>query len=142
MTQTSSFPRLAATTRRAESPDLRPQATCPLCHTRHALLTQQALDAGDDWQCGRCGQRWDALRLQTVADYAIWDEGRASDAREGRGDDSGHVAPGVGAGSVNEPTALRDAIFTWDGEGGLPSNKGEKTRAQRDGSGSDATTNA
>jgi hypothetical protein len=47
-------------------------ASCPLCHTAHPFLTQVALDAGEDWQCARCGQRWDAERLATVAAYAAW----------------------------------------------------------------------
>ena len=35
-------------------------------------MTTGALDAGADWHCGRCGQRWDALRLATAAAYADW----------------------------------------------------------------------
>ena len=46
-------------------------ATCPMCHTP-APLTQSALDAGGDWRCVRCGQRWDAVRLAAVATYAGW----------------------------------------------------------------------
>ena len=45
--------------------------TCLLCHTP-SPLTQHALDAGADWHCGRCGQRWDAARLAAVAAYAVW----------------------------------------------------------------------
>ena len=46
--------------------------SCPLCHTTHASLTRDALEAGGDWRCTRCGQRWDAGRLATVAAYAVW----------------------------------------------------------------------
>lgn len=49
-------------------------ATCPLCHTGDATLTNEALSAGADWQCVRCGQRWTAARLATVAAYAVWDD--------------------------------------------------------------------
>ena len=45
--------------------------TCPLCHTP-ASLTQNAIDAGADWWCVTCGQRWDATRLSAVAAYAAW----------------------------------------------------------------------
>lgn len=47
-------------------------ATCPLCHTSHASLTQETLQARGDWRCVRCGQQWDARRLETVAAYATW----------------------------------------------------------------------
>ena len=43
--------------------------TCPMCHTP-ASLTQSDLDAGGGWRCSRCGQRWSAMRLSTVAAYA------------------------------------------------------------------------
>ena len=46
--------------------------TCPLCHTRHAWLTQEALQTGEGWRCVRCRQDWDAGRLATVATYAAW----------------------------------------------------------------------
>lgn len=42
--------------------------TCPLCHTSTTAVTAQALSEGAYWRCTRCGQMWDALRLQTVAD--------------------------------------------------------------------------
>ncbi|HEU5256754.1 MAG TPA: hypothetical protein VFU28_12235 [Vicinamibacterales bacterium] len=45
--------------------------TCPLCHTPTSL-TQNAIDAGADWRCVTCGQRWDAARLSAVAAYAAW----------------------------------------------------------------------
>ena len=43
--------------------------TCPMCHTP-ASLTQSDIEAGAGWRCGRCGQRWSATRLSTVAAYA------------------------------------------------------------------------
>jgi hypothetical protein len=51
--------------------DLLPSPTCPLCHTS-ATLAQSAIEAGSDWRCVRCGQRWDAARLTTVAAYGAW----------------------------------------------------------------------
>ena len=68
-------------------------ATCPLCHTRHASLAQQALEAGDGWRCSRCGQRWDARRLATVAAHAAW---------------------------VAEYEHRGNAIATWADDGGRP----------------------
>jgi hypothetical protein len=50
--------------------------TCPMCHTP-ASLTQNAIDAGADWWCVTCGQRWDATRLSAVAAYAAWVAERA-----------------------------------------------------------------
>jgi hypothetical protein len=47
-------------------------ATCPMCHTVHASLSTTAIDAGADWRCARCGQRWDAERLSTVSAYQAW----------------------------------------------------------------------
>src|SRR5688500_7720693 len=46
--------------------------TCPLCHTRHAWLTREALQTAEGWRCVRCRQHWDARRLTTVAAYAAW----------------------------------------------------------------------
>jgi len=51
--------------------------TCPMCHTP-ASLTQSAIDAGADWRCVRCGQRWTARRLSAVAAYAAWVVERAA----------------------------------------------------------------
>ena len=45
-------------------------AICPSCHTADARLTNDAVRKGADWHCARCGQRWSALRLATVAAYA------------------------------------------------------------------------
>jgi transcription elongation factor Elf1 len=47
-------------------------ATCPLCHTADRSMTNLSVSAGADWHCGRCGQRWDAVRLATVTAYAVW----------------------------------------------------------------------
>jgi hypothetical protein len=57
-------------------------ATCPLCHTPRASLTDQALQAGGASRCVRCGQRWDARRMATVAAYAAWDAERESVERK------------------------------------------------------------
>lgn len=46
--------------------------SCSLCHTTHPSLTRDALEAAGDWRCSRCGQRWSARRLATVAAYAAW----------------------------------------------------------------------
>jgi predicted Zn finger-like uncharacterized protein len=46
-------------------------ATCPMCHTPTSV-TENAIEAGGDWRCVRCGQHWDAERLAAVAAYAAW----------------------------------------------------------------------
>ena len=61
-------PEYAVTSR----PRTRGLATCPLCHTQDPSMTNLAVSAGVDWQCSRCGSRWDAVRLATVAAYAVW----------------------------------------------------------------------
>lgn len=43
-------------------------AVCPLGHTSAAI----SLDAGDAWRCTRCGQHWDARRLDAVAGFEAW----------------------------------------------------------------------
>ena len=48
------------------------RATCPSCHTEDPSMTNLAVSAGADWQCWRCGSRWNAVRLATVAAYAVW----------------------------------------------------------------------
>ena len=53
-------------------PVVRRHATCLLCHTTELSLSNDALAAGGGWRCRRCGQRWDARRLSTVAAYAAW----------------------------------------------------------------------
>jgi transposase len=45
-------------------------AVCPLCHTAETSISNAALTAGASWRCERCGQRWDAHRLETAAAYA------------------------------------------------------------------------
>lgn len=47
-------------------------ATCPLCHTADPAVTNDGLAKGADWQCARCGHRWNAVRLATAAAYAAW----------------------------------------------------------------------
>jgi len=66
-----SLPR-ATTALLETAPDTLRLATCPLCHTTHASLTEEALQAGADWRCLRCGQQWDAGRLAAVVAYAAW----------------------------------------------------------------------
>lgn len=41
-------------------------------------MTNLSLSAGADWECVRCGSRWDAARLATVAAYAVWASARAA----------------------------------------------------------------
>jgi hypothetical protein len=54
---------------------------CPMCHTS-APLPQSAIDAGADWRCVRCLQRWDAPRLIAVANYVTWIDDRDRAARQ------------------------------------------------------------
>jgi hypothetical protein len=52
-------------------------------------VTQDAIEAGGDWVCDRCGQHWDAARLGAVAAYAAWTVDRdrvAARATESRQD--------------------------------------------------------
>ena len=44
-------------------------AMCPLCHTLDHTVTPESLRAGAGWRCARCGQKWDAARLETAAAY-------------------------------------------------------------------------
>jgi len=44
-------------------------ATCPLCHTADPTMTPEAVADGAAWSCTRCGQKWDAARLEAVAAY-------------------------------------------------------------------------
>lgn len=55
-----------------QSADASPQ--CPMCHTTSGTLTAQSLRAGGAWACIRCGQEWNAERLETVAAYARFAE--------------------------------------------------------------------
>ena len=77
-------------------PDVVRYATCPMCHAATSL-TQDAIDAGGDWRCGRCGQHWDAVRLATVAAYATWVVGHD---RVGRRDSEG----------AHDATPYRDSL--------------------------------
>jgi transcription elongation factor Elf1 len=54
---------------------------CPMCHTP-ASVTLAAIDAGADWRCVRCGQRWDATRLAAVTAYAAWVADRPQGERD------------------------------------------------------------
>jgi hypothetical protein len=57
-------------------------ATCPSCHTTDAIMTNDALSRGADWECGRCGGQWNATRLATVAAYAAWLSGHHGPSEE------------------------------------------------------------
>lgn len=70
MAHTSSPAHTAASLLDTE-PDLVRHATCPMCHASTAM-TQQAIEAGGEWRCARCGQHWDVARLAAVAAYAAW----------------------------------------------------------------------
>jgi hypothetical protein len=59
-------------------------ATCPLCHTEDRRVTNLDVRAGHDWSCSRCGCRWDAARLATVAGYAVWVAAHTSSADRAR----------------------------------------------------------
>lgn len=50
---------------------------CPCCHTPGPADAGDALRAHGDWQCLRCGARWDARRLATVAAYESWERERS-----------------------------------------------------------------
>ena len=60
------------------TPDPLQLAVCPSCGTTDKTTTYGALSAGDSWLCARCGQRWTASRLATVAAYAAWVTARAA----------------------------------------------------------------
>ena len=57
---------------RLASGELLDRGTCPQCHT-----TISSSSAAFPWRCRRCGQRWSARRLATVAAYATWVDARA-----------------------------------------------------------------
>jgi len=46
-------------------------ATCPLCHTPDAVVTNQAVSGGASWTCSRCSHPWDRMRLATATAYAL-----------------------------------------------------------------------
>ena len=64
-------PRASLSTPSALEPEFT-HATCPSCHVEDPSMTNQALSAGADWQCSRCGSRWDAVRLAAVTAYDVW----------------------------------------------------------------------
>ena len=77
MVRLSSDPQMATPIEQVD-PLTERHATCPLCHTTDASLTDDELAAGGGWRCIRCGQQWDARRLATVAAYAASQLERAS----------------------------------------------------------------
>ena len=46
-------------------------AKCPMCHTPTSV-TRNAIEAGGEWRCVRCGQHWDASRLAASTRYTAW----------------------------------------------------------------------
>lgn len=44
--------------------------TCPLCHTRDRVVTNEAVSKGADWKCSRCSHPWDRMRLANAAAYS------------------------------------------------------------------------
>ena len=81
MTLSSSQPKVTATVL-VDDQDASEFLTCPMCHTPTSQ-TQRAIDAGAEWRCVRCGQRWDATRLSAVAAYAAWVVERAAVGAKG-----------------------------------------------------------
>jgi hypothetical protein len=71
-------PRPSLNTPSGLAPELVGLAMCPSCHTQDRSMTYLAVSAGADWQCSRCGSRWDAVRLATVAAYAEWASAHAA----------------------------------------------------------------
>ena len=72
MVSTMVTPRPSPNTPLALAPELVGLAACPSCRTQDLSMTNLAVSGGADWQCSRCGSRWDAVRLATVAAYAVW----------------------------------------------------------------------
>jgi hypothetical protein len=105
------------TTTRNVAPDISPRATCPLCHTIRAPLTQEAIEVGSGWRCGRCGQQWDAGRLAVVAAYTAWtvEHDRLTRNRKPPGRQGAPVS------KVDVAMKSDNAIATWDNEGGRSS---------------------
>lgn len=46
--------------------------TCPSCHAEDPVVSNRAVADGAAWVCARCGQEWDAQRLDSVAAYDGW----------------------------------------------------------------------
>jgi predicted Zn finger-like uncharacterized protein len=91
---------LAAAVLQDDERDILRSALCPMCHTS-ANVTQAAIEAGGDWRCVRCGQRWDAARLATVAAYAEWVDDRERSAMRRREGD--RMAAMVGDAPLERP---------------------------------------
>jgi len=87
-----------------DEPDMLRSVTCPMCHTS-ATLSQSAFEAGSDWRCVRCGQRWDAGRLAAVAAYAAWTVDHDRVGRPGTNDS--HDAARYGDVPTNAPGGRR-----------------------------------
>lgn len=98
MTLLSSQPQVVTPAMLDDEQDAPPFLTCPLCHTPTSV-TQSAIDAGADWRCVMCDQRWDATRLSAVAAYAAWVVERAVIGAN----DGGHASL-----SHDVPTKQRD----------------------------------
>ncbi len=90
MVATLVTPRPSLNTPSVPAPELVGLAMCPSCHTHDLSMTTLAVSAGADWRCSRCGSRWDAVRLATVAAYAMWVSAHTATAinpaTPGRGD--------------------------------------------------------
>ena len=84
----------------------------------------EAVQAGDDWRCLRCGQRWDAARLEAVTAYAAWVAAHEGVEGRRRSAATQTAAPFAGTVPGNDAKDHGDAIFTWDDEGGGPSSIG------------------
>jgi hypothetical protein len=93
MIAVASIPEAASAELPEPVPDGSRLVSCPLCHTTNPSLTRDALQAGGDWRCVRCDQRWDASRLATVAAYAAWVAARDTRARMRGAAQSERAAP-------------------------------------------------
>ena len=130
MTDNNSFPRVA-TAVQDTAPDSSRRATCPLCHTK-ASLTDEDVEAGGDWRCATCGQRWDADRLATVAAYAVWVAEHDGTERPGRQPASNAATLIADEVPLTLPSDHGDAVSRWDAEGGAPSKWHAKSGAVDD----------
>ena len=72
MVSTVVAPRRSLNTPSTLAPEPFGPATCPSCHTHDRSMTNLAVSTGAEWQCSRCGSRWDAARLATVSAYDSW----------------------------------------------------------------------
>jgi transposase-like protein len=50
------------------------ETLCPSCHTARPGVSDDTWDAGEQWRCERCGEKWTRSRLATVAEYEAWDQ--------------------------------------------------------------------